>query len=472
MEKILNFIANHEKDYIQRLRENVEIASVSGWPTHRPECIRQMEHAKKDLEKLGVTVEVVDIGEQTCNDGSKLPLPPILLGQLGQDPKKKTLLVYGHLDVQPALVEDGWSTDPFKLIEKDGKLWGRGSTDDKGPVLGWINAIEAYQSVGADIPINIKFCLEGMEESGSVMLEETVRSRTDFFATNVDWVCISDNYFLGKTKPCLTYGLRGCAYFGVEVRCAHQDLHSGVFGGSVPEAMIEISNIFASLIDAKTGKILIEGLGDQVDAVTEEEKATYKNIDFTLANYQDEVGCGRLLSDDKTDLLMRRWRFPSLSIHGIHGAFAEPGEKTVIPACVTGKFSIRLVPSMTTEHVEKCVVDHVMKIHESLGTKNKIKCGMMKGPSVPWVTDPNNENFTAAREAIKAVRGVEPDLTREGCSIPVTLVFEEVTGRPVLLLPMGSCDDGAHSQNEKLNLVNYMEGTKVMAQYIHQLGQL
>ena len=227
--------------------------------------------------------------------------------------------MYGHLDVQPALVEDGWSTDPFKLIEKDGKLWGRGSTDDKGPVLGWINAIEAYQSVGADIPINIKFCLEGMEESGSVMLEETVRSRTDFFATNVDWVCISDNYFLGKTKPCLTYGLRGCAYFGVEVRCAHQDLHSGVFGGSVPEAMIEISNIFASLIDAKTGKILIEGLGDQVDAVTEEEKATYKNIDFTLANYQDEVGCGRLLSDDKTDLLMRRWRFPSLSIHGIHG---------------------------------------------------------------------------------------------------------------------------------------------------------
>ena len=179
-----------------------------------------------------VEVEVVDIGEQTCNDGSKLPLPPILLGRLGRDPAKKTLLVYGHLDVQPALVEDGWNTDPFKLIEKDGKLWGRGSTDDKGPVLGWVNAIEAYQSCGKaqfkftfhvnfwllpvysdfvepvvkDLPINIKFCLEAMEESGSVMLEETVRSRNDFFATEVDWVCISDNYFLGKTKPCLTYG--------------------------------------------------------------------------------------------------------------------------------------------------------------------------------------------------------------------------------------------------------------------------
>ena len=160
----------------------------------------------------------VDIGDQQLADGNKIPLPPILLGQLGKDPKKKTVLIYGHLDVQPALVEDGWSTDPFKLIEKDDKLWGRGSTDDKGPVIGWINAIEAYQKTGAEIPVNIKLCLEGMEESGSVKLEETVRGRTDFFATNVDWVCISDNYFLGQTKPCLTYGLRGCAYFNIEVQ--------------------------------------------------------------------------------------------------------------------------------------------------------------------------------------------------------------------------------------------------------------
>ena len=126
------------------------------------------------------------------------------------------------MDVQPALVEDGWATDPFKLIEKDGKLWGRGSTDDKGPVLGWINAIEAYQASGIDIPVNFKFCLEGMEESGSLMLEQTVRSpaEADFFTKNVDFVCISDNYFLGKNKPCLTYGLRGNCYFAVEVEGA------------------------------------------------------------------------------------------------------------------------------------------------------------------------------------------------------------------------------------------------------------
>ena len=136
-------------------------------------------------------------------------------------PKNPTK-VYGHMDVQPALLEDGWATDPFKLVEKDGKLWGRGSTDDKGPVLGWINAIEAYQANGIDIPVNFKFCLEGMEESGSLMLEQTVRSpaEADFFTKNVDFVCISDNYFLGKNKPCLTYGLRGNCYFAVEVEGA------------------------------------------------------------------------------------------------------------------------------------------------------------------------------------------------------------------------------------------------------------
>ena len=179
------------------------------------------------LKSFGCTTRIVDIGNQTMHDGSVLPLPPIILGELGNDAKKKTLLVYGHMDVQPALVEDGWDTDPFKLIEKDGKMWGRGSTDDKGPVLGWINAIEAYQQSGIEIPVNIKFCLEGMEESGSLMLEKTVRSETEFFTKNVDFVCISDNYFLGKNKPCLTYGLRGNCYFNLEVQGAHQDLHSG-----------------------------------------------------------------------------------------------------------------------------------------------------------------------------------------------------------------------------------------------------
>jgi len=472
MEAILEYIEQNERKFVQRLREHVEIASVSGWATHRNECIRQMEVTDAMLKSYGAVTRFVDIGEQTMHDGSKLKLPPIILGQLGTDPAKKTLLVYGHMDVQPALVSDGWATEPFQLIEKDGKLWGRGSTDDKGPVLGWVNAIEAYQATGKELPINIKFCLEGMEESGSLGLEQTVRSETDFFQKDVDWVCISDNYFLGKNKPCITYGLRGNCYFACEVTGASQDLHSGVFGGAVPEAMVELSHIFASLSDPATGKINVEGIYDQVDPVTDEERKLYKDIDFDMSAFQADVGCGRLTESEKVELLMRRWRHPSLSIHGVHGAFAEPGEKTVIPGKVTGKFSIRIVPSMTRDYVEKCVVDHVMKVHEKLNTKNQVKCYFAKQASRPWKADYKNDNFTAGAVAIEKVWGIAPDLTREGGSIPVTLVFEEVTGKSVMLLPMGACDDGAHSQNEKLNLENYMKGTKVMAYYIDQLGRM
>ena len=172
-----------------------------------------------------------------------------------------------------------------------------------------------------------------MEESGSVNLEQTVRSRTDFFAQDVDYVCISDNYFLGKNKPCITYGLRGQLYFYIEVIGPKQDLHSGVFGGSIPEPMVELSHLMASLVNCN-GKILVDGAVKEVDAITDAERGLYADIDFSMEDFLKDVGSGKLTETNKTDLLMRRWRNPSLSIHGIQGAFAEPGEKTVIPGMI------------------------------------------------------------------------------------------------------------------------------------------
>jgi len=470
MEALIKHLKENEQKWVDRLAECVSIASISGSPDHRDECIRQMHETQKMLQALGATTEMVDIGTQKMHDGVTRPLPPVILGKLGEDPKKKTLLIYGHMDVQPALKTDGWDTDPFVLTEKDGKMYGRGSTDDKGPVLGWVNVIESYQKTNTEIPINIKFCLEGMEESGSVNLEGVVRGRPDFFETNVDWVCISDNYFLGKSKPCVTYGLRGQMYFYVEITCAKQDLHSGVFGGSVHEATVELAHIISALVEPN-GKIKVPGVMDQVDPVTDAEMETYKNIDFNIEDFRGDLNAAKLTEDNKADLLMRRWRFPTLSFHGIQGAFAEPGEKTVIPGKVIGKFSIRLVPSMTFDHVEKAVVSHVKKIHESLGTQNEVKCYLAKKPGRPWKAETDTPNFQAAIKAVMDVWGVAPDLTREGGSIPITLVFEEVTKRSVLLLPMGSCDDGAHSQNEKLNRINYTKGMEVFANYIDLLGK-
>lgn len=471
LKKIFTYIENNQDKFVEELKEAVAIKSVSAWPECRPDITTMIEFVAKRLKSLGAEVTLEDIGLQKLHDGTKIPLPPILLSVFGKDPNKKTICIYGHLDVQPANIDDGWDSEPFVLTERDGKLYGRGSTDDKGPVLGWLNAIEAYQQTGAEFPVNLKFVFEGMEESGSEGLDDLLYAKKDTFLKGVDFVCISDNYWLGQNKPCLTYGLRGITYFYAEVECSSKDLHSGVYGGTVHEAMGDLIYLLGLLSDVN-GKILIPGVYDEVKPTTDDEFKIYENIDFDIAQYHLDTGVDKIIHPtDKTKTLMHRWRYPSLSLHGIQGAFDGAGCKTVIPRKVTGKFSIRLVPNQTIEHVEKCVVNFLNEKFKERGSPNKLKAGMYHGGK-PWISDPCHPHYKAGIAATKLVHEVEPDLTREGGSIPVTLTFEEVTGKNVMLLPMGSSDDGAHSQNEKLNRKNFIEGTKVMAAYFQEVAKL
>eukprot|EP00094_Tigriopus_californicus_P004222 TCALIF_04069-PA protein Name:"Similar to CNDP2 Cytosolic non-specific dipeptidase (Bos taurus)" AED:0.10 eAED:0.10 QI:464/0.8/0.83/1/1/1/6/123/500 len=485
MRKLFGYIDEQKENLIQALAQAVEIKSVSAWPENRPDVVKMIHWAGDRLKGFGARVEYCGLGMQTLPDGQQIELPPVLMGELGHDPQKKTVLLYGHLDVQPALKEDGWDFEPFVLTRDGGKLYGRGASDDKGPVLGWLHAIQAYQALKMDLPVNLKFCFEGMEESGSEGLDDLLAKRKDTdFMQKVDYVCISDNYWLGKEKPCITYGLRGICYFFVEISCCTKDLHSGVFGGTVHEGkllldnnikrnitMADLMHMMNTLID-KDGNILVEGLMDSVAPVTKEELATYESIAFDVEDYCKDVGTAKLVHhQDKVKTLMARWRNPSLSLHGIQGAFYEPGSKTVIPRTVIGKFSIRIVPNQTPEEVEKIVVNYLNKKWAERGSKNVFKARMEHGGRC-WVSDPNHPNYVAGRKATKMVYGVEPDLTREGGSIPVTLSLQEATGKNVILIPMGACDDGAHSQNEKIDERNYIEGTKLLGAYLYELGQL
>nr|XP_018917689.1 PREDICTED: cytosolic non-specific dipeptidase [Bemisia tabaci] len=468
---LFKYIDDNKAAYIKRLSEAVAIPSVSAEPEHRDDITTMVKYVETLLKNCGAEVELCDPGHQTLPNGTSLKLPPILLGKLGNDPTKKTVVIYGHLDVQPAAKEDGWDTEPFVLTEKDGKLYGRGSTDDKGPVLGWINAIQAYQALKIPIPINLKFVFEGMEESGSHGLDELLIQRKDSFLKDVDYVCISDNYWLGKDKPCLTYGLRGICYFGIKIKCAAKDLHSGAYGGAVHEAMADLIYLLNTLVDIN-GKILVTGIYDEVAPETANEKDVYDPIEFNLSHFKSDIGCSKIIHEgDKVKTLMSRWRYPSLSIHGIEGAFSGTGCKTVIPMQVIGKFSIRIVPNMTPENVEKCVVSYLEKKWSERKSPNEFKAYMIdSGRS--WVADSSHEHYEAARKATKHVYNVDPDFTREGGSIPVTLTLQETTGKNVLLLPMGASDDGAHSQNEKIDIRNYVEGTKVMAAYLYEVSKL
>ncbi|KAL9065625.1 MAG: hypothetical protein Q9157_007411 [Trypethelium eluteriae] len=456
------------ENFIERLRKAVGIPSVSADDERRGDVVKMGKFLASELESLGAEVQLRPLGKQPHKE--YLELPPVVIARYGNDTKKRTILVYGHYDVQPALKEDGWATAPFELtVDSKGRMYGRGSTDDKGPVLGWLNAIEAHKKAGVDFPVNLLMCFEGMEEYGSEGLDDFINDEAKKFFKDADAVCISDNYWLGTEKPCLTYGLRGCNYYSIEISGPGQDLHSGVFGGTAQEPMTDLVRVMASLVD-KDGNILIPGIKEQVAPLTDDEKSLYGDIAFTMDNLYESLGSQTSIFSDKERTLMGRWRYPSLSLHGVEGAFSAPGAKTVIPAKVIGKFSIRTVPNMEIEAVNKAVFAHIDKTFAALNSKNKCNAKLQHAGKW-WVASPKHWNFTAAAKAVEHVWGVKPDLTREGGSIPVTLTFEQATGKNVLLLPMGSSTDAAHSINEKLDRRNYIEGIKLLGAYLHYVGE-
>lgn len=286
--RFFDHVDDHTDVYKARLGEAVGIPSVSSQlDEHLGDIVNMMEWTKAHIERLNGRALMLDNPAST----EDRPLPPILLAEFLASPKKKTVCVYGHLDVQPAAKEDGWATDPFVLTEKDGKLYGRGSTDDKGPALSWLWVVEAHQKLGVELPVNIKLMYEGMEEYGSEGIFETIvnESKEFKFLSDVDFFCISDNYWIGKRKPCITYGLRGIAYFTVSIRGFEQDLHSGVFGGTVHEPMTDVVRLMSSLVDTN-GKILVEGVMDAVKPVTDEEAALYDPIEFEIEDFKVRGG--------------------------------------------------------------------------------------------------------------------------------------------------------------------------------------
>ncbi|XP_058294246.1 beta-Ala-His dipeptidase isoform X2 [Hylobates moloch] len=415
--KVFQYIDLHQDEFVQTLKEWVAIESdsVQPVPRFRQELFRMMAMAADTLQRLGARVASVDMGSQQLPDGQSLPIPPIILAELGSDPTKGTVCFYGHLDVQPADRGDGWLTDPYVLTEVDGKLYGRGATDNKGPVLAWINAVSAFRALEQDLPVNIKFIIEGMEEAGSVALEELVEKEKDRFFSGVDYIVISDNLWISQRKPAITYGTRGNSYFTVEVKCRDQDFHSGTFGGILHEPMADLVALLGSLVDS-SGHILVPGIYDEVAPLTEEEINTYKAIHLDLEEYKNSSRVEKFLFDTK-------------------------------------------------------VTRHLEDVFSKRNSSNKMAVSMTLGLH-PWIANINDTQYLAAKRVIRTVFGTEPDMIRDGSTIPIAKMFQEIVQKSVVLIPLGAVDDGEHSQNEKINRWNYIEGTKLFAAFFLEMAQL
>ncbi|KAE8598220.1 hypothetical protein XENTR_v10016755 [Xenopus tropicalis] len=468
VDELFNYIDTHQDEFVQDLKDWIAIPSDSSDPLLRGDLSKMVEITAESLQALGATVNLVDMGEEKLNDGRSIPFPKAILAELGKNSSKATVCIYGHVDVQPAKKEDGWKTDPYNMTEINGNLYGRGATDNKGPVLAWINAVKTYRTLDQEIPVNIKFIIEGVEETGSPGLEDLIKANASFFA-DVDYIVISDNLWLSR-KPALTYGTRGSAYFFVEVEGGTKDLHSGTFGGIIHEAMRDLVYLLANLIDS-SGHILIPGICDDVAPLTEEERRLYENIDFDLEEHKNNGGVNTFLYSTKEEILQHLWRYPSLTIHGIEGAFSGPGSKTVIPSKVIGKFSIRQVPDMKSAVVQQQVTKHLEDVFAKLKSPNKLTVSMQIGAS-PWVADVNDPQYEAARNAITKVFGVPPDMIRDGSTIPLARIFQDLTKKSVMMLPIGGADDGEHSQHEKISRSNYIQGTKLFAIFFLELSKV
>ncbi|KAL3265176.1 hypothetical protein ABHI18_000030 [Aspergillus niger] len=391
------------------------------------------------------------VDQEAAGHTAVLKLPDVILANYPAtpNPKKRTVLIYGHYDVQPE--GDGWTHPAWELTEVNGKLYGRGSTDDKGPVLAWLSALEAYQKAEVDVPVNLRFCFEGMEESGSVRFSEFAQEHKDIF-TKVDAACISDNYWLTTRKPCLTYGLRDINYFTITI--AQKPLRDM---GLCPSIALADSN----------GNILIPGINGLVDDVTPDEIAQYEDIDFDMDEFRSTIGSEAAIYATAKDTLMHRWRYPSITIHGINGADPSPNQTTAIYPKVTEKFSIRTVPTMEGKAVTALMVHYLEQEFKKLGSTNTCEVKQF-GESAPyWVANTEDSEFAAGRAATNRVYNTKPDLTRESGSIGVTLDIQNALGhdKSIMLLPVGRSDDGAHCPHEKLDRDNHMKERKLLGAY-------
>jgi acetylornithine deacetylase/succinyl-diaminopimelate desuccinylase-like protein len=388
------------------------------------------------------------------------PGNPVVYGEWLHAPGKPTILYYGHYDVQPVDPVNLWTTPPFEATVRDGEIYARGAADDKGQVFMHIKAVEAFLKNGGTLPCNIKFMIEGEEEVGSEHLDQFVRSHKGDLSADV--VVISDSPMFDRGIPSICYGLRGLAYFQIDLRGTRSDLHSGSFGGAVANPAFVLANVLAQMKD-RGGRIKIPGFYDDVRELSEAERAEWKKLPFNETRYRKELGAPKLFGESGYSTLERVWARPTFEVNGLLSGFTGDGAKTVLPAIAMAKVSMRLVPD---QHPDK-IADLFQAYLEKVTPKTvELKLTRMHGGK-PWMTEFDNKFVRAAGRAIEQGFGKAPVFNREGGSIPVVSTFQEELGLPSVLFGIGLPDENAHAPDEKLDLGNFHNGV-IASAYLYQ----
>ncbi len=446
MQKTLTYISENKQRYVDELFELLKIASISADPAYKSEVLQCADAVAKFLTDAGADhVEV-------CPTAGY----PIVYGDKLIDKSLPTILVYGHYDVQPPDPLELWTKPPFEpYIEKtelhpEGAIFARGAADDKGQFFMHIKAFEAMMKTDT-LPCNVKFIFEGEEEVGSKSLEDFVKENKEKLSCDV--ILISDTHIYSNEQPTVTIGLRGLSYVEVEVEGPNRDLHSGLYGGAVPNPIHVLSRMIAKLIDVD-GHITIDGFYDNVEVVSDEDRAEMNKLKDDPEHFKKSIGLNGIEGEKGYTTLERTSIRPTLDCNGIWGGYTGEGAKTVIPSKAYAKISMRLVPYQTPEEITEKFTKYFNKIAPD---NVKVKVNPHHG-GMAYVLPSDTKEFRAARKAMETAFGKEVLPYRSGGSIPITAMFEEVLGSKSVLMGFGLDSDAIHSPNEHYGLYNFYKG--------------
>lgn len=442
--------------FLSELKTFLRIPSVSTLPEHKSDVAAAAAWLAEEMKRIGLEhVEVIR------TEGH-----PLVYGDWLHATSKPTALCYGHYDVQPPDPLDEWKSPPFEPTERNGNLYARGAVDDKGQMYIHIKALESlFKAHSGKLPINVRVILEGEEEVGGEQIARFVREHPE--RLKADFALVSDTELFAPELPTLCVGLRGMIYTEIEARGAMVDLHSGMYGGAAPNPFIALAQIITQLKDS-SGRILIPGFYDDVEAPSADELKAWKQLPFDEEHYRKtEVGSPVLTGEPGYSVLERTWARPTLDVHGMPGGFIGAGAKTVIPAKAVAKVSMRLVPNMMPEKTFAQYKSYVQSLTPA-GITLDVRL-IHSGEAIVIGTD--NPYIEAATRALRQVWNKDTVFIRGGGSIPIVGDFERHLKIPSVMMGFGLPDDNLHAPNEKFHLANFYRGIESVIAFFEELGR-
>ena len=449
MESWKDYQQKNKERFLNEMMELLRIPSVSAKTEHKNDMLACAQAVRQSLLDSGA-----DKAEVMATDGH-----PVVYGEKIIDSNKPTILVYGHYDVQPAEPLELWHSGPFEPVIKDGKVYARGSADDKGKFFMHVKALETMVKTNT-LSTNIKFLIEGEEEVGSPNLGTFVERNKELLKADV--ILISDSSMLSMENPSLDIGVRGLSYIEVEITGADRDLHSGTYGGAVANPITILSKMIASCHD-EDNHITIPGFYDDVLEATSEERALMNEAPYDEEEYKKEVGVNELWGEKGYTTNERTGIRPTLEVNGIWGGYLGEGAKTVLPSKATAKISARLVPNQSSVKMTKLLLDYFTNIAPPSVT---VKAFEHHGGE-PYMTPITSRGYKAASKAVEKTFGKTPIPVRGGGSIPICSILEKELGIKIIFMGFGLDSDNLHSPNEKYGIENFYKGIETIP-YFHK----